>query len=262
MMRLSLFAMYLVAQLTLADVTYLPRSHAHNDYAHPRPLLDALDQGFASVEADIFLVGEELLVGHTAFELKKDRTLQKLYLDPLKERIGRHGGHVYSKDAPPLVLLIDFKSNGERTYARLRDVLEEYRDILSRLENGTWKPGAVTIVISGDRPKRAIEEDPKRLVGWDGRPTDLDSTVASDLMPMISESWGSLFRWKGEGSIPEEEKTKLHEFVRKAHEKGRLVRFWATPEKETVWNELHAAGVDLINTDKLADLRQYLITRP
>ncbi len=252
---------FILSNLAPADVTYLPRSHAHNDYAHPRPLLDALDQGFASVEADIFLVGRELLVGHTAFELKKDRTLRKLYLDPLKERIHANGGHVYAKDAPPLILLIDFKSNGERTYARLKEVLDEYRDILSHLENGTWKPGAVTIVISGDRPKRAIEEDPKRLVGWDGRPADLDSTLPAHLMPMISESWGSLFQWKGEGPIPADEKKKLHDFVQQAHEKGRLVRFWATPEKESVWNELHAAGVDLINTDKLADLRQYLIRK-
>ena len=31
----------------------LARAHAHNDYLHPRPMLDALDAGFTSVEADI-----------------------------------------------------------------------------------------------------------------------------------------------------------------------------------------------------------------
>ena len=36
-----------------------PAFHAHNDYLHSRPLLDALDQGFDSVEADVFLVNEE-----------------------------------------------------------------------------------------------------------------------------------------------------------------------------------------------------------
>jgi hypothetical protein len=30
---------------------HLTRAHAHNDYHHPRPLLDALDHGFCSVEA-------------------------------------------------------------------------------------------------------------------------------------------------------------------------------------------------------------------
>ena len=37
------------------DKTAVPlaRAHAHNDYEHPRPLRDALDHGFTSVEADV-----------------------------------------------------------------------------------------------------------------------------------------------------------------------------------------------------------------
>ena len=58
----------------------LPQAHAHNDYHHPRPLLDALDHGFCGVEADIFLVDGELLVGHDRTELKPERTLESLYL--------------------------------------------------------------------------------------------------------------------------------------------------------------------------------------
>jgi glycerophosphoryl diester phosphodiesterase len=36
------------------------------------------------------------------------------------------------------------------------------------------------------------------------------------------------------------------------------VRFWATPESPAVWGELVDAGVDLINTDDLAGLREFL----
>ena len=39
----------------------LPPAHAHNDYEHRRPLQDALDRGFNSVEADVWLVDGELL---------------------------------------------------------------------------------------------------------------------------------------------------------------------------------------------------------
>ena len=42
----------------------LAGAHAHNDYEHPRPLLDALSHGFQSVEADIFLIDDQLLVAH------------------------------------------------------------------------------------------------------------------------------------------------------------------------------------------------------
>ncbi len=87
-------------------VVPLRNAHAHNDYEHKRPLFDALDRGFCSVEADIFLSDNQLLVGHTKSDLKAERTLQKLYLDPLRTRIKENGGRVY-RDGPAVFLLID-----------------------------------------------------------------------------------------------------------------------------------------------------------
>src|SRR5437660_11055239 len=83
--------------------------HAHNDYEHTRPLFDALDQGFCSVEADVFLVGDKLLIGHTQVSLRPERTLEALYLDPLRERVKANGGRLY-KYGPPAWLLIDVKT--------------------------------------------------------------------------------------------------------------------------------------------------------
>ena len=76
-------------------------------------------------------------------------------------------------------------------------------------------------------------------------------------MPMISDKWSNNFTWEGEGEMPASERAKLVEMVKKAHAAGRVVRFWATPEKESVWRELRAAGVDLINTDELAGSRSF-----
>jgi glycerophosphoryl diester phosphodiesterase len=59
--------------------------------------------------------------------------------------------------------------------------------------------------------------------------------------------------------MPEEERAKLNEFVRKAHQANRKVRFWDTPEKVVFWRELRAAGVDLINTDELTKLQEFLL---
>ena len=53
-----------------ADPLPLGRAHAHNDYEHTRPLLDALDCGFGSIEADVHLVDGRLLVAHDAFAVK------------------------------------------------------------------------------------------------------------------------------------------------------------------------------------------------
>src|SRR5256885_12298392 len=97
----------------------LTRAHAHNDYEHTRPLLDALDHGFCSIEADIWLVDGNLLVAHDRGKVKPDRTLQALYLDPLRERVRRNGGRVFSA-RPPATLLIYGKTEAQATDAAFR----------------------------------------------------------------------------------------------------------------------------------------------
>jgi hypothetical protein len=67
-----------------ATAPSVPRIHAHNDYLHPRPLLDALDAGARSVEADIYLVNGALLVAHKPQQVNPQRSLQSLYLDRLR----------------------------------------------------------------------------------------------------------------------------------------------------------------------------------
>src|ERR1051325_3525686 len=109
--------------LTLAaqeekSLTPLPRAHAHNDYEHKRPLLDALERGFCSFEADIHLVNGQLGVAHDRSQVKTNRTLQSLYLDPLRERVRKNGGRVYA-GGPECTLLIDFKSDWRTMYPEL-----------------------------------------------------------------------------------------------------------------------------------------------
>jgi len=234
-----------------------PLAHAHNDYEHSRPLLDALSHGFCSVEADVYEVDGALLVAHDREKVEPARTLQKLYLEPLRERVEANRGAVY-KNGPRFTLLIDFKSEGKRTYEVLQKVLVDYREMLVRDVDGQRKPGAVSIVISGNRPFKMIEEDQERLVGIDGRLSDLSSKRSAELMPLISDNWRNHFRWRGIGEFPEQERTKLRGIVRQAHAAGRRVRFWATPESEDVWRELAAAGVDHLNTDQLGKLEAFL----
>ncbi len=236
----------------------LRRAHAHNDYHHPRPLLDALDCGFCSIEVDLFLVDGQLLVGHARSELREGRTLQKLYLDPLRLRVQQHGGRVYPH-GPTITLLVDIKADGKNVYSTLRDVLAPYADILCRVEDGRFQQRAVQVVVSGDRPREEIAADETRYVGIDGRLTDLDSTAPAHLMPLISDRWTSHFRWRGTGDFPSTERDKLRSIVDRAHAAGRRVRFWATPEEPRLWQELLAAGVDHINTDQLDSLREFLL---
>jgi hypothetical protein len=244
-----------------AEVVPRPQSHAHNDYLHERPLLDALDQGFCSVEADIFLINGELLVAHTRLELSPKRTLQSLYLDPLQERIAKNKGSVHA-GVDSFTLLIDIKTDGQETYRELHRVLTKYADMLTRVENGTVKKGPITAIVSGNRPIESIQAEPIRLVGIDGRLSDLDSDKESHLLPLISDNWTSHFQWRGKGEIDPKELSKLRSIVAKAHAKNRLVRFWASPDNESVWRLLRDEKVDLINTDNLAGLSTFLGSKP
>ncbi len=239
------------------EVTPRRQTHAHNDYQHPRPLLDALDHGFASVEADVFLVDGELQVAHSRSELNPDRTLRALYLDPLRERVKQNGGFVYS-DHKPITLLIDFKTAGEPTFAALNKLLSEYRDVFAWTEDGIDHPGAVVAIVSGNRPIDAIKAASPRFAGIDGRLSDLDSDLSPELMPLISDNWSKYFKWRGEGEISAIERTYLGRIVAHAHAHGRLVRFWGTPDNPAMWRVLRDAGVDQINTDDLAGLSHFL----
>lgn len=243
-----------------AAVVPLRHAHAHNDYEHKRPLLDALAHGFCSVEADIFLVDGELLVGHTRKDLRPERTLAKLYLDPLRQRAQANSGRIYPK-GPTVFLLIDVKSEAKTTYAALDRVLARYEDLVSSMRDGSFQARAVTVVVSGNCDRAAITAQKVRRAAIDGRPPDLDSTAPAHLIPWISARWGALFRWQGKGPMPEAERIRLRQYVAKAHKQGRLVRFWATPESPRVWSTLLEAGVDLLNTDRLAELERFLLDR-
>lgn len=245
----------------------LAAAHAHNDYEHDRPLFDALEHGFTSVEADVWLVDGELLVAHDLEDVKAGVTLESLYLDPLEDLVrGQEGHSVYPGWDGSLQLLIDIKSEGEATYAAVEQELAEHRDIMSRYSQGKTKTGPVTAVISGNRPLATMQAQDQRFGFYDGRAADLTSGMPAELMPLVSNNWTKLFTWQGVGPMPEAERAKLHAYVAEAHSNGYRVRFWATPDqagpaRDAMWNELVDAGVDHINTDDLAGLQQFLTAR-
>lgn len=236
--------------------TVLPFAHAHNDYLHERPLLDALDQGFASVEADVFLIDGELYVAHTFVEVDRSKTLRELYLDPLRKIVEENQGRVHPGSTEPLVLLVDIKTDGKKTFAELHRQLMEYRSMLVLAsDDEDSRGGAVHVIVSGNRPFEEIEKASPRLAAIDGRLSDLRRDRSKFLYPLISDNWNSHFRWRGDGEISDDELKKLRGIVKSTHDEGRRLRFWAIPDREEVWKLLHREQVDFINTDRLRDLK-------
>jgi hypothetical protein len=254
-MRIIL-SLLLLATLCARAQTPLPRAHAHNDYEHGRPLLDALEQGFGSVEADVYPVDGDLLVGHDFKDIKPGRNLETLYLAPMKERFLKNKGAVVP-GLKTLVLLVDIKTNALLAYQTLEKQIANYKMMLTEFEGDRIKTNAVTIILSGARPTEYLAKQTQRWAAIDGRMTDLAANPSRALMPLVSDSWAPLFKWR-DGTMTEDEQAKLRDFVKKAHEQGRIIRFWGAPDREETWRVQSAAGVDLINTDHLADLAKFL----
>lgn len=251
----ALERMAVQAQAQLDLPQYLAHSHAHNDYEHPRPLIDSLSLGFASIEADVWLVDGELCVAHDRAKIDPTRRLDNLYLDPLLQRFMHNEGKLYAT-GQTLILLVDIKSEAEATYRALHQLLTKYR-VMLEASDGKTDP-AIRVIVSGNRAIDLIRVDKERLVGVDGRLKDLQAKVDPLLMPLISDNYRLHFRYVGVGEMSSEERAKLRDYVAKVHQSGARLRFWGTPENDSLWRVLRDEKVDFIGTDQLKQLADFL----
>ena len=77
-------------------------------------------------------------------------------------------------------------------------------------------------------------------------------------MPVISDNYKNHLKWRGKGVISEDEWKYLRKLVDDVHKEGKRLRLWASPDHPNAWEILYKAGVDLINTDDLEGLNQFL----
>jgi len=237
-----------------APITVLPRAHSHNDYAQKRPLDEALDNGFCSVEVDVFPINGKLLVGHNAKDIQEDKTIESMYLNKLSVRAKANKGAIYPGSKATFWVLVDVKREGLLAYNTLKTILDRYSELKRNKSH-------VRFVISGDRAIEAIAADKGAYAGIDGRMDDLSKNYSFAVMPWISGDWTESFKWFGRGDFPVESKTKLDEMVKAVHDQHKLIRFWGTPDNNLCWDVSWKSGVDLINTDHLAWLAKWCKNR-
>jgi hypothetical protein len=235
---------------------------AHNDYWHKRPLYDALENGFTNIEADTYLRDNKLIVAHIFPMFNKHRTLERLYFIPLMECINGTNKEIKCP-AYPLTLMIDIKSEANKTYEALELLLEKYKTILSGYDNGIYTQRQVTVVITGHKPYALLKSQTTRLAFIDEDLMQVrQDTLSKNLYQTASCKYSHLLRWNGNGNFSSTEKERLLKYVLMAHRFGKKVRLWASPEKQNVWKELLSCGVDLINTDKLVEFKNFLLATP
>lgn len=229
-------------------------AHSHNDYEQQRPFQAAWQQGFGSIEADVFLDKGNLIVAHDAKQMQLQRGLDSLYLIPLQEVITANNGHVYADTGKHLQLMIDIKTEAVATLSRLVDLLKGY----PALTNAS----TLKIVISGNRPATATFHEYPDWILFDG---DLSRNYHPDELrkiAMMSGNFQEFSRWKGAGQIPENDRMKIASAVQKAHDLNKKIRFWAAPDNINSWNTFISMGIDYLNTDRIDALAGFLKQYP
>ncbi len=232
--------------------------HSHNDYERERPLIEALELGYRSIEVDIYLHKSQLRVSHEPFMLDGQPTLQELYLEPLL-KITRTEAAKYGLDSlRPLIIMIDFKTDGEKTYQALKPVLERYKEMLTVTGEGA-KKGYVHILISGEKPYATVSKETTRLVSLDYKFDFCREHAGDAFISRASDTYKAYFTWNGKGEIPWKELVMLEELVTLAHTEGRQIRFWNVPETPELWKTFLDMGVDWIHVDDIKAFQAFYV---
>jgi len=224
-------------------------AHSHNDYEQTNPFYEAWENGFGSIEADIFLFDNKLLVAHTKKELNNNRTLQSLYLEPLKAVIEKNKGFPYADRNKELQLLIDVKTDSIKTLDKLIEILKNYPSII--------KCNKIKIAISGNRPSPEKFTSYPSYIYFDGVLSKNYSVKALSKINMLSDDFKYYSSWNGKDSIPKKDEQILITAIAKAHQLKKKVRFWNAPDNENSWQVFMRLQVNFINTDHIKELARF-----
>jgi alkaline phosphatase len=242
-MKSIIFLLYILSFSVYSQKYNSTRIFAHNDYVQPNPFYNAYSLQVGYIEADVFLSDGKLLVAHTASEMDSNKTLEKLYLEPLLSETQKNSGYAYADKKKALTLMIDIKTEGASTLAQIVNSIKHFQTLLS-CKN-------LSIMISGNVPPPNTWKNYPEFIHFDGRP-GIDYT-ADELkrVAMISTNFNAVSDWDGTGKLSASQKQKIKAFMDEGHAKGKPVRFWASPDFEKAWRELMALDADVIVTDNV-----------
>lgn len=241
----NLLTIFLIAVL---NSVFAQKIHSHNDYVQPRPFWEAYESGANSIEADVYLVDGKLYVAHEKNEINPERTLEKLYLEPLSKV-------VKVRKRQELQILVDLKTSAEPTLQAVTEAIAKY----PKLANAYSTKKNIKFVISGNRPPISEYTKYPAYIFFDHQSLkDLDKGDKSKIA-LVSFSFGSYSKWKGDKPMTDEEKLKLKTIIDSVHSYGYPIRFWATPDTPLAWQTLFDLTVDFINTDQPKTSRSFFI---
>jgi hypothetical protein len=234
-------------------------AYAHNDYLNSRPLSQALSLGYRGVEADLVLRQGELRVAHDASEARRGRTLESMYLRPLRMILAQCG-YIIDRSTP-LLLNLELKERSRAAYDSLSTLMSRYKDLLE--PNPVTHLAAVEIFLVGWSPRSNLSESWDGMMSLQYKVTTLRQAPARELTPevrLISLDYGKTIRWSGEGPVPQLAASWL-KLVQAAKGEGgeRVARAYNVPVHPAVYRLLLEGGIDLIGTKHLERTQRLLL---
>ncbi|MHB1179712.1 MAG: PI-PLC domain-containing protein [Daejeonella sp.] len=225
-------------------------AHSHNDYLNSTPFFRAYNNGFASIEADVFPVNGKLLTAHSKREIKPENTLKALYLDPIAAELPLNLSR-------RLKLLIDIKENYKESLSLLLKEIQPIQQYLSTPDEIRF----LTILITGNRPLPSEYKNYPAYIFFDDDLKLLHNASEWERVGLVSLYFGKFSAWKGEGKPQKKDITKLKHTIDSVHQTGKTIRFWAAPDNARSWQIQKKLGVDLIGTDHIDELGNFLRPR-
>ena len=237
-----------VTSCNTSTKTYTPAdAHSHNDYKNNIPFYRAYNAGFGSIEADVFAVSGQLMVAHKEEEVTPARSLKLMYIDPLVEKL--------KKDtARKLRLLIEIKKDYSIT---LPLVIEELKP-LSQYFDYAGHQGRLSIVMTGAVPPGQVMVNYPAWMSFDIDHMAGFTPQQFTKIGLISVPFDRYSKWNGAGELANDDAARITRTIDSAHAIGKKIRFFAIPDTSTCWKELIRLHADVIGTDHINELADFL----
>lgn len=229
-------------------------AHSHNDYANEIPFWLAYNNHFGSIEADIWAVKDDLYVGHNSSDIKPERSLDILYIQPIVKIFRQNKGKAWKDYPSTFQLLIDLKTTVEPTLSLLVDKLKQYPDVFDPNIN----KNAIRIVITGNRPEPSEFSNYPDFIYFDGVLGLNYNDQQLKRVALYSENLKKFTPWNGEGEFIGKDKIRLQNVVDSVHTLNKKIRFWNAPDDINAWKTFMNMRIDFINTDHILKLSEYL----
>ncbi len=213
--------------------------HAHNDYEKSKPLLKALKNEIYSIEIDVFLKDERLIVSHIPFALQLKPELENLYFPKIIDQL--------ESSSQNLKIVFDIKSGKDSTCLQICRSLEKYLNPYAQ---------RLSILFSGNYGRFNPHLFPQWDIKLDG---NLLQFIESGVIPIHTGRLSCSYKaWKKiQKKFPA---SYLKERLEYADRNGIETRVWGAGNSKTTWLKLWESGLNTLNVDRYKKARKFLLS--